>query len=602
MGYLVDFDALDYLGASINAQTTEWLETLNTIEQSASALSTASFFQGKGADNAKAYMGSIYPCIMTSLRAILSAHISNYLLYKQAYQSGVDSDLHAVLVEEEITDAKRDLTSRRQEANDIESNAQTALRGVSDLVQIALPDYNAADQRLGSLINRLSTLDQNINAVESSHSVSDFTLTAEAIQALNSFLREMLAHTRNYKGNFTLCTLSHDPNYAGLYGATVGVLGDLKEKETIITEAVSNEQDRVAALQKEYEEAVAAAAKEREEEGVWKAVTGALTIVGGAAIIAVTWGAATPIVVGGIVTGGAAILYGTSNYVEGVQDAAYGSMGDIYTPAWNPIRDTVFGGDQQLYDIWGMTNVLVGGFIVAPVGVAYSSAYAAGMGTQTFMQSAGVEIAKNLISAGGGYLVGEISKDIGTELFDENIGRYFGLVGGIAGSGFIHHGLSQLDQTVNISGRYITEADRARLNSWDPRYRPTDQEYLQYRRLFDNPKYVNQETGAYNWPDQPGGFLETPTKTTLPVGMTLDRYGPETGSFLSPEGTPFEQRSLFPGTQETGYNIYEVVKPIEVNAGTAAPWFEQPGGGVQYQTPMSIESLIDGGFLRRIYP
>lgn len=49
-------------------------------------------------------------------------------------------------------------------------------------------------------------------------------------------------------------------------------------------------------------------------------------------------------------------MYGGSNFVEAWQDIYYGSIGDIDTVAFNPIRDTVFCGNQELYDIWGTVS------------------------------------------------------------------------------------------------------------------------------------------------------------------------------------------------------------------------------------------------------
>jgi hypothetical protein len=39
------------------------------------------------------------------------------------------------------------------------------------------------------------------------------------------------------------------------------------------------------------------------------------------------------------------------------------------------------------------------------------------------------------------------------------------------------------------------------------------------------------------------------------------------------------------------YHRYKVVKKFEVEAGEIAPAFEQPGGGIQYVTKVSIEEL-----------
>ncbi|WP_390898751.1 glycohydrolase toxin TNT-related protein [Pseudomonas brenneri] len=35
----------------------------------------------------------------------------------------------------------------------------------------------------------------------------------------------------------------------------------------------------------------------------------------------------------------------------------------------------------------------------------------------------------------------------------------------------------------------------------------------------------------------------------MPVGAKLDRYGGPEGSFLSPQGVPFDQRALAPGSK-----------------------------------------------------
>ena len=124
--------------------------------------------------------------------------------------------------------------------------------------------------------------------------------------------------------------MATNQNYAALYHTTIAVIEDMQNKEENISQAIEQEQARAEILQREFEEA---AAKQRKEEGIWKAFIGALTIVGGAAIIVATCSAATPIVVAGGVTGGSAIIYGAANEFEGVQDACYGAMGDIYTPA-----------------------------------------------------------------------------------------------------------------------------------------------------------------------------------------------------------------------------------------------------------------------------
>ena len=46
---------------------------------------------------------------------------------------------------------------------------------------------------------------------------------------------------------------------------------------------------------------------------------------------------------------------------------------------------------------------------------------------------------------------------------------------------------------------------------------------------------------------------------------------------------------------------YNVLKQIQVQSGTAMPWFDQPGGGTQFLLPDSISNLQKDGYLE-IFP
>ncbi|PIV48651.1 MAG: hypothetical protein COZ75_08805 [Flavobacteriaceae bacterium CG_4_8_14_3_um_filter_34_10] len=110
-------------------------------------------------------------------------------------------------------------------------------------------------------------------------------------------------------------------------------------------------------------------------------------------------------------------------------------------------------------------------------------------------------------------------------------------------------------------------------------------------------KWVDAD-GNIKWPPN-DGFLNTPNRLTLEPGTQIDRYGATTGKFVSPVGTPDAKRSLAPGTTSKPINVYEVVKPIEVNAGEVAPWFDEVGGGTQYKFDKSIQELLDEGYIKK---
>jgi RHS repeat-associated protein len=96
------------------------------------------------------------------------------------------------------------------------------------------------------------------------------------------------------------------------------------------------------------------------------------------------------------------------------------------------------------------------------------------------------------------------------------------------------------------------------------------------------------------------GFLLGPSTETLQPGTLMDRFGLERGTFVAPQGTPVPMRALPPGVSDGSYNIYRVVKPFDVRAGPTAPWYGQPGGGMQYELPGRVVDLLKSGHLERV--
>ncbi|HLY55373.1 MAG TPA: TNT domain-containing protein [Stellaceae bacterium] len=98
--------------------------------------------------------------------------------------------------------------------------------------------------------------------------------------------------------------------------------------------------------------------------------------------------------------------------------------------------------------------------------------------------------------------------------------------------------------------------------------------------------------GKYRWPAD-DGFAATPVRQTLAAGTMLDRFGPTSGRFLSPQGASYESRALPYQCNPSSYHIYRVDAPLPVRAGTAEPWFDQPGGATQYETDETVQALLD---------
>ena len=94
-----------------------------------------------------------------------------------------------------------------------------------------------------------------------------------------------------------------------------------------------------------------------------------------------------------------------------------------------------------------------------------------------------------------------------------------------------------------------------------------------------------------------GGFLGGfRTSETLRPGMVIDRFGSRRGTFASPAGTPFSKRGLPPEAALRHKDTLRVLKPLDVEAGIAAPAFGG-GLGIQFKLPATVQELIDAGVL-----
>ncbi len=111
---------------------------------------------------------------------------------------------------------------------------------------------------------------------------------------------------------------------------------------------------------------------------------------------------------------------------------------------------------------------------------------------------------------------------------------------------------------------------------------------------------VQEDLGI--WPPNDGfeGNIHYNAKDALSPGYEFDRYGKNTGRFVAPKDTPFENRSLQSAAKNQGKSSYVVVKPIEnIVTGTSIPWFGQTGRGLQNKLPDSIKNLESQGYIKK---
>ena len=159
----------------------------------------------------------------------------------------------------------------------------------------------------------------------------------------------------------------------------------------------------------------------------------------------------------------------------------------------------------------------------------------------------------------------------------------------------------------------IDPSDRAKLRNWA--YPPDPEFYLKNKNVYDNPDYFNQLTGNTIYPGTPesalgrvdgsihkDGFLDGKYKESVILpGTRINRIGSNPkGRYFSPEGATFGEKALPPFMKLQPNSDYIVLKEIPTKVGLVAPWFDEPGMGIQYFTYSTIDELEKGRFLLRL--
>lgn len=400
MSYKVDFDSLDSMNNSIGSQANTWLSELEEIKNKFQVLIDSTNMAGEAADNIKNYIINVHMTLIGLLSQLVSMHSSNCLLYKSDYQINVDSDLHSVIKSTELLDYKGRVDTTKATAISIDESISYVLSGIKDIFQVSYSDITGVDNLHISVSSFLSGIDEDINSLENNHYNNDFINTTQMINVLKTFINEQTSSDRTYRTNFSTDNLYSSASFLQLYNTHMDVNKEMEDKASSIQSAIDNENSRVAALQKEYEE------RQKEAEKVNWIAAGACVIISIAAVV-VTAGAATPVVIAttaavGAVTGG--IMAGTSSimnqYVEfgGVNnwgsvfsDAATGAIiGGITGAVGSTIGAAGSAATKVLVPANSMGRIATGAFIG---GVSEVTSGVATRGISSYISTGDVDVA-----------------------------------------------------------------------------------------------------------------------------------------------------------------------------------------------------------------
>ena len=597
----------------------------------------------------RTYLVEVHGTLLQTLVNLMNDYSTNLLLYKDGYYQ-IDGDLHTKLPGQVFTNLHSALKSSRDDLKSEIELLNTTKDKISDLVSYDGSSHTSTVMDYNFLLNQIKNLDSSITQYESNHASQDLVAFKELLAATKALITEHAGKTRTVgtyqSGDFA--KLKSVQRFAIAYKQA--------------TQQMESRVERVKAAQERDKVRFEALAAEDRAKNGWKDLAiGVLTVGFGILAIIGTLGTATPLVVAGGIVGFGTTAYGLSNAAEGVHNIVLGNAGDAHTKSYNLIRDTLFMGNDKLYHDVGNAFVTASAIMI-PIGqtqsvvkgltqfaIGEAGAYTAGQvayhGTKLLGGSEEDAQTANFIgNIVGGYAASSAASKFSLNKVDVEAPKYNieRIKENIKESRLAREssnfdqylakekfqktlmGMEPMDRQRYLQWHEYAESgimvqDRVKLLSWE---RPVNSKlYLENKAVYDNPKYFDQLTGNENWPGQKGdpnidGFLKGEyQKTTLSPGDKIDRFGSDYGHFFGNIGESKEMRAMSPNSDFKNYNQYEILMDLPVLKGKIAPWFNQPGGGIQFKLDpffakqlMSIPSdeaaiikkLIEFGYLRKL--
>ena len=434
MSYKIKFD--DITSVQVESQKTmnAWEEAIASLNKAMSDFINNQNLQGQAVSSMRNYLVEVHGTLLQTLVNLMNDYSTNLLLYKDGYYQ-IDSSNHAKLPGQVFTTLHSDLKSSRDNLKSEIELLNTTKDKVSDLVSYSGSSHTSTVMNYNFLMNQLKNLDTSITQYESNHASQDLVAFKELLSATKALITEHAGKTRTVgtyqSGDFA--KLKSVQRFAIAYKQA--------------TQQMESRVERVQAAQER--DKVRFEALARSDKGWKDMAVSALTIIVGVTAIVVTLGSATPLVVAGGIVGLGTTAYGASNMYEADQDIKLGNAGDIQTKAGNPIRDTLFMGNDKLYHDVG--NVFVtASAIMIPIG-------------QT--QSAVKGLTQFAIGEAGAYTAGQVAYH-GTKLLggSEEDAQTANFIGNIVGGYAVSSAASKFSLN-KVKDAFSTNTKKYTLNS-----------------------------------------------------------------------------------------------------------------------------------------
>lgn len=298
-------------------------------------------------------MREVHGTFIQTLTLLMNEYIASFLLYKDGYYQ-IDTHNHAELPEDVYKGLHSDLGKSKQRFEQQLEQLTTAKLRVAGLVNYQGTSHTKTKFTYEKLMKDIKHLDESITQYEEMHARQDLQAFKELLAATKSLLAEHSSRDRSM-GSYQVEDFRQLPSMNRFMLAAQQSAIYLNDHMIQIQAAQDREQLRVESIY----------AEERGKQGAMNLVFSVLTMVASATALVISGGTIWPIVTSAFKYGAMAMfMYGASNSIEAGQNIYYGLSGDGKSFAMNPIRDTLFLGNGELYHSLGQIFSLTTGVFI----------------------------------------------------------------------------------------------------------------------------------------------------------------------------------------------------------------------------------------------
>ena len=370
MGFQVKYEEITSIRELILAQLDRWIEQIDAVRSSIVEIAAMSEMHGEAAEHVRSYMWDYHMNLANMIKDTIETYRSSFILYTDWYYN-IDSDQMAEMsqdsmegLEENIQGARSDFDAVAEEVADIE-------RELSAYLDVGRFSTTCMESCFDNALAGVQNVRTQIGEYEEAHSHADMYPIDMMVGYLRSIIGGQLGGSSATISAYDASVVNATESFQ-LAQMMDGMLSTYLEQ---VKDRVNSCEEFYELQQQQWQESI----RLRTEEGIVKTLVGVGTMILGGMLVVATCGMALPLVatVGVMAIGAGTAAYGFSNTVEGGQDVYAGVTGDPRMVSVNPIRDTLFASNPELYYLIGNALTISASMILTG-GMAANAAVSAG--------------------------------------------------------------------------------------------------------------------------------------------------------------------------------------------------------------------------------